>query len=1272
MKLTKVDGISHYKSQDLGILKTEKTKEVLINDYKNIDKKGKKFLKMSDMTTKEIVETRFNAQIESKIYSEFIRKNGKGKVYSIGLNGVQKDIVEDGVKALFMLLAELYTGKENKLWERDFFKIDLDIIEKIEVMGKRKYKFQYKLNEKTWLYKEQGQKEGITFRNLLKDVVDKNKVNSHEVRNSESFEKLRDTFNKYKERKKEIIVNSINNNNIKIRLDETGKIAGCNKKEKYFVALVNEMFNRIDEDILTTELNFLFSDKIKKFLEKINDIFSKVEEKAKEENESVNIKRIKANILNELRNYFKENKKEEEKSNVGIAIYEEELKKYIETTFSKTKEKGKSKGELNDVLYLNFLKKNLCIKDNKMDLDKLKKIIEDNFKNRFTSHILDYGKLLYYKNDMDGVFKDIVQFETKDLEYIKTKETLIRKLSTMVSFSTYVFYNLHDMEDHGLYFEDIISKYEDMCKKSVFPSVENSVFKFPPLNEKRLNYFFNEKNIENKEEFVYEIYQSIYDIRNKVVHFKNEEMSEFKKETIKEFFKKEKEGAVNKLTEKFLSNNLEYYFSEECLKNYFLLYDYKLLKTIIPFAPKFKRIIEKGEKLYRAGLQKQNKEEYNWFLRGEIDLKTTKEYIRTKNFLLSELYYNNFYGEFLEDRVSFKNAVDKAKKRKKESGESFVKDNSSLNISDKKKSGTSYGDIEEYNVKLSIEDYVAKIHKLEMDRLKNEEKFDEEKSKETAHFLNEYIEDVFLEGFLTWLNKESKKNSLEGLLCQLNEDEMKLKIKSIKEKNKTNNNLDRNNVLKIMLDEFNKKIAHQLEIIPEDKEVLRVYLFLNMNDSKRINEFNNEIIKYEQFLKKRKIEETKFLSINTEVYRALCEFTLLTKEQLSSEKTNENEILFKRLYDNNKVYDDILKRFVDEEVINNDKQSKEEQLYFQTDGGTPILHSTLENTRKFSTQDFISKIILKYTLEQKGVFDKFQEKIEGKTKIEKIQEEKNCFHEKWKKNNNAKTAKFILNNKKEYLNFLSNINNIRKYNYLKNKQGLQNVYEFHKIISDIQARYIAFINKYERDFKFFMTAIKSLDINNNYKIETFLEPKDKEQNKENFNISKYKKIVEKFPKLDQNLVSLLFNTNVDGNIRNYIAHFKHFTDFNEETRSSYSFVQQMNYLINLFSYDKKVKNHINKSLKTILEKYNMEIQFEVESESNIDIYKIKNTIKSIVGKQLGETYIFEGKNKSKEEEIYNKEKKWKYDKDYCFYLLENEFLEDVKKMLEYKYTNSKK
>ena len=61
MKITKIDGVSHYKKQDKGILK-------------------KKWKDLDERRQREKIEARYNKQIESKIYKEFFRLKNKKRI----------------------------------------------------------------------------------------------------------------------------------------------------------------------------------------------------------------------------------------------------------------------------------------------------------------------------------------------------------------------------------------------------------------------------------------------------------------------------------------------------------------------------------------------------------------------------------------------------------------------------------------------------------------------------------------------------------------------------------------------------------------------------------------------------------------------------------------------------------------------------------------------------------------------------------------------------------------------------------------------------------------------------------------------------------------------------------------------------------------------------------------------------------------------------------------------------------------------------------------
>lgn len=105
-----------------------------------------------------------------------------------------------------------------------------------------------------------------------------------------------------------------------------------------------------------------------------------------------------------------------------------------------------------------------------------------------------------------------------------------------------------------------------------------------------------------------------------------------------------------------------------------------MLKSKASFAPNFKRIMKKGKDLYLNQNQNENKQRYKYFYednsennQDEKDKKDT--FYNTKRFLLKELYYNNFYEEFLEDRVNFEKIIDNVKRNKENRGKKIEEEN---------------------------------------------------------------------------------------------------------------------------------------------------------------------------------------------------------------------------------------------------------------------------------------------------------------------------------------------------------------------------------------------------------------------------------------------------------------------------------------------------------------------------------------------------------------------------------------------------------------------
>lgn len=1260
MKLTKKDGYYHkkefIKEKNTGTLETIHTSKKTLKTEKEI---------------KKYVEERFNECIEGRIYKEFSRidKDKDARLQEVKNTEYTKyDAIIMCYQALYFFIYELYTNKNDKSYNIDLLKNILlpepdkkynEIIGEKQVKDKNgdnkkisiKIKLQYKITKhEHFIQSEKNsddsiEKQNINFSNKEKEnfyntsftklftaFQEDLKTNKKDnFREYISYKTLQNAFKEYKERKIQATLKSIINNKIATEKEEdTLTYKSHNQKyfQKLFEKLIRSAEKNTEEETLEKECTQLAKNiKLQTLYKEITQHCLEIDKENKEiENSEKKNKKYKSYSINPiLTQWYKEQIEEKcTKGHIGIRIYNTEVIKYISSITSSKKQDVKNKhSDSENTLQFNcYLAKTLCIQNGEGNYETLKAIINEHFRNRFTSFILDYGKRLYYTYyDNKNEHRNELTFTTQDMEYIKAKESLTRKMATLISFAGHSFYQLFDLGNE----QDILGR--GNTKKCI-----------KKLKEKQLNYFFDINDIyntiEKKNDFVCTLSEAIYAFRNGVAHFKpiefnnvfiDKEENKEKEliEIVKTIYQKQIETIPKRLQERFLSNNLEYYFTKEELKKYFALYTYTLEKATLPYASNFKRILNKGK-----NLQKHKKEQTNYWYADNENSKTNNSaskkeqpYCVIKNFLLKELYYSTFFTAFLneENTKLFFDAVKNVFASKLTRAKESIS-----NPNFKVEQNNAYKTFERIGQDISIAEYIATLHKILVDRT-DTQRFNQKNQKKTAHIVEDFIEDIFLEGFTTWLDKnnmqflQGKKENKNTTREQHQKDDAKEIVKKIlKEQEKK----WKDNISKIE-DKDNK----------ENNTYLSLYLLLSMIDATRLMQFKNEVIRYEQFMNKTYKNEGKKYFINTPITltecKGLCEIILLTQPRLQTSKieSEETEYLFEKLYKDEYEYEKLLKKFIEPDALKGLREKHE--LYFN-EGGKPILYSNIEKTRKFSTHSFLATVI--ENTNQKYTKKNSNEKI--KYNILDLHEERRAIHEKWKNSKNLTV--------KELNTYKDTIKDIAEYNYLEHKEKLHTIYNLHEITSDIMGRFVAFIHKWERDFEFFMIALQHLTNSDNVRKFTklFLEPQRmiKELNLE-------EKLQQEYPSVSffkkardytlgsnskehciNKMIRNLFYTTQELSciqkltpfyafkIRNYISHFNHIQ------QKKYSFLDQMNALIQLFSYDKKMQNHINKSIKTLLEKYNMEIFFKInetiDKTKGLFTYKIAN-IESTVTKHLG-------------------------------------------------------
>lgn len=553
MRLTKIDGTYHSKEK----LTDDKTIGKLIN-------KNKKSIK-------SIVENRFLVQIESRIYKEFFTLKG---------NRIGK---ENEFFELFLFLKKLYLNTINK---EKSLKIDINIKNllkiDIEALGNdNKIIRRYKLNKNNYLVKLESGIKSKSFLEMLTNVQNDLKVGIN-LTESSSYKELQELFDIYVNRKIDYIIKSLEHNKVFVKnKNKNLEIMEDNFKTKFYFELIEKCKKESNKD--------LFEEEISRFLVEVNKQIKEIVETISDENLDVMKKRKK--VLEIVRSIIPEIETEYNYERTWIRLLKEELKLIVTNVTSVSKKEFKERNGKNGenfTLYFNYLKKELG-NENKLNIK-----IKENFKNRFVSRILEYGKYLHYLKDR--------AVTSKELEFIKAKESLNSKLATIISFAIHTYNKLS---------KDDIS-YEFLREKI---GEEFVIFDVNNIDFRKIGYFFNDVENYTEEEkkfFIKALYKSLYNYRLQVAHFNREskinskiviekyQNSKYKDSEKITFDEKDTKVTYNylnsieeeieeNLKKKFNSNNLDFYYEKKEIEKYFNVYQYELLKTKVPYAPNYRK-----------------------------------------------------------------------------------------------------------------------------------------------------------------------------------------------------------------------------------------------------------------------------------------------------------------------------------------------------------------------------------------------------------------------------------------------------------------------------------------------------------------------------------------------------------------------------------------------------------------------------------------------------------------------------------------------------------
>lgn len=689
-----------------------------------------------------------------------------------------------------------------------------------------------------------------------------------------------------------------------------------------------------------------------------------------------------------------------------------------------------------------------------------------------------------------------------------------------------------------------------------------SLKKFNSAQMLHLSSFFDVKEFN---EPLRAIRDAVAKIRHNIIHYKVNALNViFKIETFGSTQKQYKDtifgsllqadmmNVSESLAKQLMTGNvLEYYPMQE-LKSFFSKNSISLYRSVIPFAPGFKRVMKKGEN-YQNADKKENKKDSK---DGYYDLKIesflpqesfTKEAYDARYFLLKLIYNNIFLPIFTESTDWFKSTVN-----------GVIALNREENVRKGKKHKIAFAEIRPMDLGDTIGTYAAYLQSCAI--IEANKKPDAAKDETVLLNFEKLILQIFIKGFDDFLRRY-------GMLKFVQQPSLQFKSGA---QDETTQRKD-----------WAKEIEGSLhapvnDINPTESSHISFYVFCKLLDAPHLNDLRNELIKYyrSQSHRPQKIKNIKYLL-------SIIELCLLSVD--ASE-------LNKLFTDANNSINDRLLAFLEK----NKTVTDYEDLYTQSDNETMVLHRTIAKTYKYGTRKVLEQVI-DSNPSYRVTVSEYEEWRSLKENVEEWIARREKLHAKWVKVERVPKMKEgeMTGDMKEYVKICSAID---RYNWLDNKVHLEHINKLHNLTIDILGRMAGFNTLFERDLQYYC--------NSNEKVRSLLKP----DSSEGFDFSKG------LPKFTEEQNSILFQTFlVEGyrDTRNFVAHFNFLNSFEDSySKNRYSLIDVINRLRKQFKYDRKLKNAVSKAIIKLFEKHGMVLTFSFKGDHELvvkDVFPRKIT-----------------------------------------------------------------
>ena len=1156
MKVTKIDGLSHKKFEDEGKL-------VKFKNNKNINEIKERLKKLKELKLDNYIKNPENVKNKDKDAEKEtkIRRTNLKKYFSeIILRKEDEKYILKKTKKFKNINQEIdYYDVKSKKNQQEIF----DVLKEIKI-------------------KETEKEEIITF-----DSEKLKKVFGEDFVKKEA---------KIKAIEKSLKINKANykKDSIKIGDDKYSNVKGENKRSRiYEYYKKSENLKKFEENIREAFEKLYTEENIKELYSKIEEVLKKTHLKSivREfyQNEIIGeseFSKKNGDGISILYNQIKDSIKKEENfiefiENIGNLKLKDLTKSQIFYKYFLENEELNDENikfafcyfveiEVNNLLKENVYKIKRFNEGNKkrikniFEYGKLKKLIVYKLENKLNNYVRNCGKYNYHMENGDIATSDINMRN-------RQTEAFLRSIIGVSSFGYFSLRNILGVNDDDFYEieeglteeerkneSNVLKKAkEDITSKSIFEKVVDKSFEKKGIHSIRKNVkmfygdSFDKANEDELKQFFVNMLNAITSIRHSVVHYdmntNSENIFNFSdievSRLLKSIFEKEtdKRELKLKIFRQLNSAGVFDYWENWKIEKYLKNIEFKFVNKNIPFVPSFTKLYNRIDNLKAGNALK---------LGNHIIIPKRKEARDSQIYLLKNIYYGEFVEKFVNNNDNFEKIFREIIKINKNAGTNTKTKFYKLEKFETLKANTPT----EYLEKLQS------LHKIN---------YDKEKVEEDKDTYVDFVQKIFLKGFINYLQKS---NSLKPLnLLNLKKDEVINSEKSsYDEKLKQwENNGSKLSEMPKEIYEYIKKI--QINKINYSNRMSIFYLLLKLIDHRELTNLRGNLEKYESMNK-------------NEIYSE--ELNIVNLVSLDNNKVRANF---------NLESEDIGKFLKTETSIKNINQLNNFSGIF-ADGENVIKHRSFYNIKKYGILDLLEKIVAKADLKIAKEEIKKYENLQNELKrndFYKIQEK---IHRKY---NQKPNLILRTENKKDFNDYKKAIENIQNYTQLKNKIEFNDLNLLQGLLFRILHRLAGYTSLWERDLQFklkgefpedkYIDEIFNSDRNNNqkyksggiaYKYVDFLI--EKEEGKR-AGKNKVKKRSEK----ERSFI-----------IRNYIAHFNYIPDAEK------SILEILEELRELLKYDRKLKNAVMKSVKDIFKEYGFIVEFRISHESNSKKIKV--------------------------------------------------------------------